>query len=52
MAQSKIGRDSSARKALLRSMVTSLLRHERIETTETKAKELRRVTEQMRRWRL
>lgn len=47
MAQSKIGRDSSARKALLRSMVTSLLRHERIETTETKAKELRRVTEQM-----
>jgi len=47
MAQSKIGRDSSARKALLRSMVTSLLRHERIETTETKAKELRRVAEQM-----
>lgn len=47
MAKSKLGRNSSARKALLRSMVTSLLLHERIETTEPKAKELRRVTDKM-----
>lgn len=47
MAYSKLGRNSSARKALLRSLVTSLLQHERIETTESKAKELRRVADQM-----
>ncbi len=47
MDKSKLGRNSSARKALLRSMVTSLLLHERIETTEPKAKELRRVTDKM-----
>ena len=40
MAYRKLGRDSSARKALLRSIVTSLFQHERIETTEAKAKEL------------
>ena len=38
MAYRKLGRDSSARKALLRSIVTSLFQHERIETTEAKAK--------------
>ena len=47
MAYSKLGRNTAARKALLRNMVTSLLQHERIETTETKAKELRRVADQM-----
>ena len=39
MAYRKLGRDSSARKALLRSIVTSLFQHERIETTEAKAKD-------------
>ncbi len=34
----KLNRDSSARKALFRSMLTSFFKHERIETTETKAK--------------
>ena len=43
----KLGRTSSHRKALLRNMVTSLLEHERIETTDAKAKEVRRVAERM-----
>ena len=47
MAYRKLGRDSSARKALLRGIVTSLFQHERIETTEAKAKELRRVADKM-----
>jgi large subunit ribosomal protein L17 len=37
----KFGRTSSHRKAMFRNMVTSLLEHERIHTTEAKAKELR-----------
>lgn len=47
MAYRKLGRDSSARKALLRSIVISLFQHERIETTEAKAKELRKVADKM-----
>ena len=47
MAYRKLGRDSPARKALLRSIVTSLFQHERIETTEAKAKELRKVADKM-----
>ncbi len=43
----KLGRDSAHRKALMRNMVTSLLDHERIETTDAKAKELRRVADRM-----
>jgi large subunit ribosomal protein L17 len=42
-----LGRDSAHRKAMFRNMVTSLLEHERIETTDAKAKELRRWTEKM-----
>jgi len=40
-----LGRNSSHRKAMYRNMVTSLLEHERITTTEAKAKELRRFAE-------
>ncbi len=47
MANSKLGRTSDARKALLRNMVTSLLRSKRIETTETKAKEARIIADKM-----
>lgn len=47
MAYRKLGRDSSARKALFRGIVTSLFQHERIETTEAKAKELRKVADKM-----
>ncbi len=43
----KLGRSSSHRQALLRNMVTSLLDHERIQTTDAKAKELRRIAERM-----
>jgi large subunit ribosomal protein L17 len=41
----KLGRNSTHRKAMFRNMVTSLLQHERISTTEPKAKELRRFAE-------
>ena len=47
MAYRKLGRNSSARKALFRGMVTSLFVHERIETTEAKAKELRKYVDEM-----
>jgi large subunit ribosomal protein L17 len=43
----KLNRTGSHRKAMFRNMVTSLLDHERIETTDAKAKELRRLTDRM-----
>ena len=43
----KLGRTSSHRIAMLRNMVTSLFEHERIETTDAKAKELRRLADKM-----
>ena len=43
----KLGRTTSHRTAMLRNMVTSFLKHEKIETTDVKAKELRRVAEKM-----
>ena len=47
MGYSKLGRDSSARKALFRSILTSFFKHERIETTEAKAKEISGLAEQL-----
>ena len=47
MAYRKLGRDSSARKALFRSILTSFFKYERIETTEAKAKELRGLADGM-----
>ncbi len=47
MAYAKLGRDSSARKALFRDLTTDLIINERIETTESKAKELRSIVEKM-----
>ncbi|HHO52697.1 MAG TPA: 50S ribosomal protein L17 [Deltaproteobacteria bacterium] len=43
----KFGMDSSARKAMFRNMVTSLLLHGQIKTTEERAKELRRHAERL-----
>ena len=43
----KLGRTTSHRTAMLRNMVTSFLKHEKIETTDVKAKELRRVADRM-----
>ncbi|MBI2991998.1 MAG: 50S ribosomal protein L17, partial [Deltaproteobacteria bacterium] len=37
----KLNRSASHRRALMRNLVTSLFRHERIQTTDPKAKELR-----------
>ncbi len=41
----KLGRTSAQRKALLRNQVTNLLYHGKIRTTETKAKEIRKIAE-------
>ena len=43
----KLGRATDHRKAMLRNLVTSLLRNERIETTVTRAKETQRMAEKM-----
>lgn len=43
----RLGRNSSHRAAMMRNMVTSLLRHEKITTTTTRAKELRKIAEKM-----
>ncbi|MFQ5455946.1 MAG: 50S ribosomal protein L17 [Nitrospirota bacterium] len=43
----KLGRDSAHRKALFRNLVTSLFKHEKIETTLAKAKELRSISDKM-----
>lgn len=43
----KLGRTAAHRKALMRSMVTSLFETERITTTGPKAKEVRRVAERL-----
>lgn len=42
-----LGRDTSHRRALYRNLITDLLRHERITTTEAKAKEIRPMAEKM-----
>ncbi len=43
----QLGRNSKHRLALFRNLVTSLMEHERIETTEAKAKELRGITDKL-----
>src|SRR5687768_133259 len=46
----KLGRKSSHRSAMYNNMVTSLLLHGRIETTEAKAKELRAYADSTIQW--
>ncbi|MBD1224017.1 50S ribosomal protein L17 [Virgibacillus halodenitrificans] len=43
----KLGRTTDTRMALLRNLASDLIIHERIETTEAKAKELKSVVEKM-----
>ncbi len=43
----RLGRTTSHREAMFRNMVTSLLNHEKITTTDAKAKEIRSVAEKM-----
>ena len=43
----RLGRKASHRKALRRNMVTSLFKHERIQTTKAKALEVRKTAEKM-----
>jgi len=43
----KLGRTSSQRKAMLRNLTTNLLYHGRIRTTETRAKEVRKIAEKL-----
>jgi len=43
----KLGRPTDHRIAMLRNLVTSLLKNGKIETTETRAKETRRIAEKM-----
>lgn len=47
VAHRKLGRVTEHRLAMIRNQAIALLRHERIETTLPKAKELRRVVEPM-----
>jgi large subunit ribosomal protein L17 len=42
-----LSRGTSHRQAMLRNMMTSLFRHEQLETTDAKAKELRPLAEKM-----
>ncbi len=46
-AGKRLGRTTSHRIAMYRNMVTSFLNHERITTTDVKAKELRSIAEKM-----
>ena len=43
----RLGRNSAHRKAMYRNMVTSLMVHGQIQTTEAKAKELRRIADKV-----
>ena len=43
----KLGRTSSQRKAMLRNLATQLIYHGKITTTETRAKEVRKIAEKL-----
>lgn len=47
MGYRKLGRNTSQRKAMLRDLTTDLIINESIQTTETRAKEIRKTTEKM-----
>lgn len=43
----KLGRTSNKRRAMLRSLATDLIIYGRVETTETRAKELKKIADKM-----
>jgi large subunit ribosomal protein L17 len=43
----KLGRPTDQRKAILKNLVTSLIQYGRIETTETRAKEVKNIAEKL-----
>jgi large subunit ribosomal protein L17 len=43
----KLGRPTAHRMLMLRTMVTDLIRHEMVKTTDAKAKEVQRLTEKV-----
>ncbi len=47
VAGRKLGRPTDHRLALYRNLMTDLLRYEKVRTTEAKAKEVRRLAEEM-----
>ena len=47
VAGRKLGRRSEHREALMNNLVSQLLRHERVTTTEAKAREVRALAEKM-----
>lgn len=47
MSYRRLGFRSDHRRSLLRNSVTSLLEHEKVTTTETRAKEISRIAERM-----
>ncbi len=47
IAYKRLSRTDGHRKALLRNLATSLFKHEKIETTSAKAKEIGRVAERL-----
>jgi large subunit ribosomal protein L17 len=46
-AGKKLGRSTAHRKAMFRNMLTSLVLHERIVTTDTKAKQVKRLADRL-----
>jgi large subunit ribosomal protein L17 len=47
VANKRLSRTDGHRKALLRNLATSFFKHEKIETTSTKAKEISKVVERL-----
>ena len=44
---SKLGRTTAHKKAMLRNMATSIIKYEKIRTTDSKAQELKRVADKL-----
>ena len=47
IAGRKLGRTTDHKEAMLKNLVTSLILHEKLQTTEAKAKELRKLADRM-----